>query len=120
MQIYDFIRQRLHNMGFDETTVNITPLVVSMDAGENMRLDLSGDYLFMYDVINYEGKFKVESDISVAFEDDFIIDQKIPSGILELHGNVFIETEANTADTNDNSNKFMFYVASPANLLNNN
>lgn len=115
MQIYDFIKQRMANLGYDSESVVITPITIPMEADSLVQIGQSGDYLYLYDCINYRGKFKVESDVSVTFEDDFIIGQKVPSGIVELYGNVYINTLANGQNEN-NANVFMLYSATPAGL----
>lgn len=117
------IKQRIANMGFNPDDVNIRQIRVDLNAGETFDERTNGDYWYLTDLLNYDGKWKVESDTSITFQDDFIMDGKINLSPVECYGNIFIATAENeiderTGEETDNSNKFVFFVAQTGRLLN--
>ena len=116
------IRQRMANMGFDPNDFVIREQQVAMNAGETYEALTNGDYWYLSEVSNYDGKWKMESDVSITFEDDFIMNGKLNMMPVENYGNLYIRTEANVTDpeteeTSDNSNKFVFFVAQTGRLV---
>ena len=121
-----YIKQRAANMGFNPDDIVIREERVEMKAGDTFRALTNGDYWYLYETSNYDSNWKLDSDTSVVFSDDFIMDGKINSSPVECYGNIYIETEADTytidpdtqerVPTSDNSNKFVFFVAQTGRL----
>lgn len=117
------IKQRIANMGFNPDDVVIRQIRVELEAGDSYEERTNGDYWYLYELGNYDGKWKIESDTSITFEDDFVMDGKINMAPVECYGDVFITTEENEVDaqtgepTTDNSNKFVFFVAQTGRLV---
>lgn len=110
MQIYDFIRQRMKNMGYDPDQVVIEPYVQLFD-GDMTIIEASNVYYYLYEVTEYTHIWKIESDTEIISNHKFILQQKIPSGILELTGNIEITSPFH------HENIFMFYRATPGGML---
>lgn len=115
------IKQRIANMGFDPDDVVIRQQRVELNAGETFEERTGGDYWYLYEIFNYEGKWKLESDTSVVFNDDFIMADTINMAPVECYGDVYITTEPDQLDENDepvtdNSNKFVFFIAQTGRL----
>ncbi|MDD3686731.1 MAG: hypothetical protein PHE56_08185 [Bacteroidales bacterium] len=108
MQIYDFIKQRMQNMGFDSNFI-LEPEVILFD-GTPQMIDASNVFYYLYDVSNYEAIWKIECDTEIIFNHKFIIEEKIPYGIIELTGNIYITSSEN------NPQKFFFYKCTPEGL----
>ncbi len=117
------IKQRMSNMGFDPADVVIREQRVEMKAGDTYEGLTNGDYYYLYELSNYDGKWRLESDPNVTFDDDFIMDGKINMSPVECYGNIYLTTEPDTIDpvsgepTTDNSNKFVFIVAQTGRLI---
>ncbi len=115
------IKQRMANMGFNPADVVIREQQVELEAGETFEALTNGDYWYLDDLLNYDGKWKLESDTSVTFEDDFIMHGKINASPVECYGNLYLRTDPDTTDpetgeTTDNSNRFVFFVAQTGRL----
>lgn len=111
MQIFDYIKQRMMNMGYDPDDVVIEPHV-ELFRGERTIIEATNVYYYLYDVTEYTHYWVIESDTEILNNFKFILDGKIPYGIAELTGNIEItavEKEENT---------FMFYKATPGKVKN--
>jgi hypothetical protein len=108
MQIYDFIKQRMQNMGFDSNFI-LEPEVILFD-GTPQMIDASNAFYYLYDVSDYEAIWKIECDTDIILNHKFIVEKKIPYGIIELTGNIYITSSEN------NAQKFFFYKCTPEGL----
>lgn len=119
------IKQRIANMGFNPDDVVIRQMRVELKAGATFEERTNGDYWYLYELANYDGKWKIESDTSITFDDDFVMDGKVNMAPVECYGDVYIATEPDLLDaqtnepTTDNSNKFVFFVAQTGRLIEN-
>jgi len=113
MQMYDYIKQRMKNMGYDPDDVVIEPIIVAVSSlAERQIIHEPNVYYYLYDCSDYTHSWTIESDVNHITNTEFIINQQVPYGIVELTGNIHIITLAS-----GQSNTLMFYKATPGKLL---
>lgn len=89
----EFIKSRIRNMGFDMSQILIEPYTITLpEEIVHSVYPADNEFLFLYDISNYSKEFTITDDLSQIKSDEFIIDGKVPSGLVEMRGNIRVET----------------------------
>lgn len=110
MNVYDYIRQRMMNYGFNPDDIVIEPYPFVFD-GVDQIIDANNLYYFLYEVTEYTHKWLISAANDILSNDKFILDEKIPSGIYDFTGDIQISSGLSQDNT------FMFYKVTPGNIL---
>lgn len=111
--MYDYIMQRMTNMGYDPKDVVIEAKAIEVSASgypTTTLLHESNNYYYLYDCQSYTNAWTIESDISHTTNSEFIVNSQVPMGIIEMTGNIKITVSA--------ANTFLFYKVFTGKLIN--
>jgi len=102
-------------MSFDMSKILIEPFTITLPEDiVHTVFPADNEFLFLYDVSNYSKKFTITDDLSQLKNDEFIIEEKVPSGLVEMRGNIRVETYDAEPLT------LMFYKVIPGNKIHEN